>query len=114
MATLAKKARDREKRIPSGVLGEVAIAHMTLPGVKQPVVAAGISPAGLDFQASDRHPARAIFLVVVPEGGSQQELEILEEISDTFLKPGLIAMATEARNYTEFLAVLKTSSAEHG
>lgn len=114
MASLAKKARDREKRIPSGVLGEVAIAHMTLPGVKQPVVAAGISTAGLDFQASDRHPARAIFLVVVPEGGSQQELEILEEISDTFLKPGLIAMATEARNYTEFLAVLKTSSAEHG
>ncbi|MBN8218880.1 MAG: cation:proton antiporter [Spirochaetes bacterium] len=111
---LIQRARERELVMPSGVEGEIAIIHLPFPGLRQPLISAGIAENGLDFRAVDHKPARVVFLVASPAGQGEQELEILEEISDTFIKPGIVELALEARDYTEFLAILKTSSAEHG
>lgn len=115
---IAEMVTRQEKNTPTGLEHHLAIPHLQIPGIKRPIVAAGLSERGIDFHASDGKPAHLIFLVLTPEGkgfeNGEMDLALLEEISDTFGLPQMSEQCLEAANYTEFLAVVKTASAEHG
>jgi Kef-type K+ transport system membrane component KefB/mannitol/fructose-specific phosphotransferase system IIA component (Ntr-type) len=111
---LAQKILSQELVMPSGVEGQIAVPHIRLPGLKAPLIAAGISERGLDFQASDGHQAHLVILVMTGMQEQETLLNLLEDITDAFSKPGVVGMALDIQNYTEFLALVKTSTAEHG
>ncbi len=110
----------QEKSTPTGLDQHLAIPHLSLPDLKKPLIATGMSERGIDFHATDGKPAHLIFMLLTPEpppgenGEESLDLVLLEEISETFGKPELMEQILEAGNYTEFLAVVKTASAEHG
>lgn len=96
----------REKILATGIGDGVAIPHARMKDLDAPVVAVGISPDGIDFDARDGEPARLIFLILTPLRDEGAQLEILADISRTFHNPDAREHALNARNYTEFLALL--------
>lgn len=101
----------REEAMATGVGGGLAIPHARVRGFHGPMIAAGISREGLDFDAPDGRPARLIFLLLTPEEDYTTQLELLADIARTFHDDQLRDSAMAARSYTEFLAALKTSRA---
>ncbi len=96
----------REKIMSTGIGDGVAIPHARMRELAAPVVAVGISPDGIDFNARDGEPARIIFLILTPMRDEGAQLEILADISRTFHNADAREQALNARNYTEFLALL--------
>lgn len=99
----------RERAMATGIGHGVAVPHGRLKRLDRPVVAVGVSPAGLDFDAPDGQSVRLVFLVLTPVKDNGVQLEILADISRHCLKPALVERASKVANYTEFLAVLKTA-----
>lgn len=100
----------REHALATGVGGGLAIPHARVRGLSGPMIAAGISREGLDFDAPDGRPARLVFLLLTPEEDYTTQLELLADIARTFHNDQLREGAMAARSYTEFLAALKTQS----
>lgn len=104
----------REQMLPTGIGNGVAIPHARVVGLREPLVAAGVSDTGVDFDAPDGKPANLIFLIITPEEDPASQLEIGADIARFFQNPAMLDHAMRARNYTEFLALLKSAPAEAG
>jgi len=77
--------RERERETTTGVGKGIAIPHAQTDGVSEPSVAFCRSEAGLDFDSMDEQPAHLIFEILVPEGGSDDHLEILSSLSRSLM-----------------------------
>jgi Kef-type K+ transport system membrane component KefB/mannitol/fructose-specific phosphotransferase system IIA component (Ntr-type) len=98
----------RERMMPTGVGLTVAVPHARLSGVNRPLVCLGISPEGMEFESPDGELSRLVFLILTPAEDDGAQLEILADISRTFLSDDLRRSALRVKSYNEFLAVLKT------
>jgi mannitol/fructose-specific phosphotransferase system IIA component (Ntr-type) len=99
---------ERERMMPTGVGLTVAVPHARLVGVTKPLVCLGISPEGVEFQSPDGEPSRLVFLIITPAEDDGAQLEILADISRTFLSDDLRRSALRVNSYNEFIAMLKT------
>jgi len=72
---------DREQQGSTGIGGGVAIPHCKVKGLAQPVVALGLVPAGVDFEAPDGQPVVLIVLVLSPSGSPAAHLQALAAVS---------------------------------
>jgi len=104
-------AWSREQLVSSGLGGGVALPQVRLERLRQPIVALGISREGLDFDAPDGRPARLIILLLTPSDQTPLQLGLLSSIARTFRDPQLVERASECTNWTQFLALLRTSGA---
>jgi mannitol/fructose-specific phosphotransferase system IIA component (Ntr-type) len=100
--TLLKALREREQLHSTGIGDGVALPHArnALVGlVDQSVIVFGRHPAGINFGAIDRMPARLFFLLVAPN--VTQHLAILARISrllrDVKLRQTLLNATTVAQ-----------------
>lgn len=99
----------RERMMPTGIGLCVAVPHARLEGLHKPIVCLGLSRAGLEFDAPDGERARMVFLILTPaEDEEGAQLEILADVSRTFLNESVRNAALRVSSYTEFVAVLKT------
>lgn len=57
---------ERKGIMPTGLGNGVALPHARLDGLSTPVVAVGLSHAGIDFDAVDGQPAQIIILLLTP------------------------------------------------
>jgi Kef-type K+ transport system membrane component KefB/mannitol/fructose-specific phosphotransferase system IIA component (Ntr-type) len=97
----------REQAGSTALGGQIAVPHARLAGLTRPVVAVGLSPGGIDFDAEDGQPARLVFLVLLPESSSAEHLGILADIARTFRDEHACADALCATSHTEFLAAVR-------
>jgi Kef-type K+ transport system membrane component KefB/mannitol/fructose-specific phosphotransferase system IIA component (Ntr-type) len=91
---------EREMVAPTGLGDDVAIPHAAVEGLKRPVVALGLAPAGIDFEAPDGRPARIVFLLLLPPKAYENEIRVLA---------ALVRSVYDAQART---ALLKTKTAE--
>lgn len=98
----------RERIMATGIGEGIAVPQARLAGLSEPLVAVGLSPAGIDFDAPDGLPAKLIFLILTPKQDNGAHLEILADIARTFREEKLRGKALGLDNYTEFLALIKT------
>ncbi len=108
---ILEAAWSREQLVSSAIGGGVAIPQVRLERLRQPIVALGISREGLDFDASDGRPTRLIVLLLTPADQTALQLGLLSSIARTFRDPQVVNRAIECTNWTQFLALLKTSDA---
>jgi Kef-type K+ transport system membrane component KefB len=101
----------REQLMPTGVGHGVAVPHAHVEGVTTPVVAVGLSRAGIDFDAVDGLPAHLIFLLLTPPNDEGIQLDIITEITQLFENDHMREQALEVTSYTEFLALIKSKGA---
>ncbi|MGQ4555094.1 fructose PTS transporter subunit IIA [Halobellus sp. GM3] len=73
--------REREKEATTGVGMGIGIPHAKTAAVEEPSVAFARSSAGIDFDAMDDEPARLLFMILVPEEGGEEHLQILSALS---------------------------------
>lgn len=107
-ATLEQTVWAREAILSTGIGHGVALPHARVEGIQEPIVATGISDSGIDFDSPDGKPAHVIFLLLTPTDDSTAQLELLAEVSWLFANPNFLGMVLGARNYTDFLALMKS------
>lgn len=97
----------REEAMPTGIGNGIALPHARVPGLKEPMVAVGISETGIDFDAPDGKPANIIFLALTPEELPSAQLELGAEIARRFRRFETTEQVLRTKNYAEFLAIIK-------
>ena len=103
--------RERELVLSTGVGGGVAIPHGKTPHIDQLVLAAGIAPEPIDFDALDGKPVRLFFLLVGPESASGAHVKTLSRISRLLRRESLRTDLLAARSPEDFLRMIRESEA---
>lgn len=89
---------EREMVAPTGLGDEVAIPHAAVAGLSRPVVALGLAPHGIDFDAPDGRPARIVFLLLLPPKAFEREVRVLASLArsvfDEAARAALLATKT--------------------
>ena len=98
----------RERMMPTGLGLCVAVPHARVHGMHTPIVCVGLSREGIEFDAPDGERSRLIFLILTPSHDDGAQLEILADISRTFLDSGIREGGLRVNSFTEFVALLKT------
>lgn len=111
-AELADAVLAREALMSTGITGGIAVPHARIAGLAGPVVAVGLSPDGVDFDARDGRPAQLVFLLLTPEDDDGAQVEILASIARTFREAPQREHALKAETHTQFLAVVRSTDTE--
>lgn len=98
---------ERERMMPTGLEGGVAVPHAPIEGLAAPFIAVGIAKHGIDFGAIDGQPSRLLFLVLTPAEDPEAQLEILADIAKIFGRPEVSSKALRVQSLTEFLALTR-------
>lgn len=107
LASVEGAVWSREEAMPTGIGNGIALPHARVPGLKEPIVAVGISESGIDFDAPDGKRANIIFLALTPEELPGAQLEIGAEIARRFRRYETTEQVLRTKNYAEFLAIIK-------
>jgi mannitol/fructose-specific phosphotransferase system IIA component (Ntr-type) len=103
--------REREQVLSTGIGGGVAIPHGKTPHVDQLMLAAGVAPAAIDFDALDGQPVQLFFLLVGPESASGAHVKALSRISRLLRRDRLRSDLLAANTAEAFLDVIRRSEA---
>ena len=97
----------REEALSTGIGNGVALPHARIEHLKESLVAVGISPTGIDFDAPDDRLANVIFLILTPIDDSSAQLDIASEIARKFRDQRMSDAALRTKNFTDFLALMR-------
>ena len=102
----------REETMSTGIGNGVALPHARIAGLRAPVVVAGISRGGVDFDAPDDKLASVIFLLLTPEDDPGAQLELASDIARLFRNPHVLTLACRSKRFTDFLGYMKSEDGE--
>jgi mannitol/fructose-specific phosphotransferase system IIA component (Ntr-type) len=105
-ARACRAVLDREATAPTGLGDEVAVPHAIIAGLDRPMMALGLFPAGVDFNAPDGQPARIVFLLLVPPRAHDQEVRILAQIARAMIESDSRARLLAAKSILEAIALV--------
>ncbi|MDS0292798.1 PTS sugar transporter subunit IIA [Halogeometricum luteum] len=90
--------REREKEATTGVGMGIGIPHAKTTAVEAPSVAFARSSEGIDFDAMDDKPAKLLFMILVPEEGGEEHLQILSSLSRALMHEDVREKLLEAED----------------
>jgi mannitol/fructose-specific phosphotransferase system IIA component (Ntr-type) len=102
---------EREQKLSTGIGDGIAIPHGRTPVVDDLVLAAGVSAAGIDYDALDGKPVRLFFMLVGPEAASGAHVKALARISRLMRREPLREQLMAARTPEEFLRLVTDAEA---
>jgi mannitol/fructose-specific phosphotransferase system IIA component (Ntr-type) len=103
--------QEREQVLSTGIGAGVAIPHGKTPHIDQLVLAAGVAPQPIDFDALDGAPVRLFFLLIGPESAAGAHVKALSRISRLLRRDRLRSELASAASPAEFLQVINRSEA---
>lgn len=109
LTPILASVREREQVLSTGIGQGIAIPHGKTPHIDQLVLAAGVSPDPIDFDALDGRPVHLFFLLVGPESASGAHVKALSRISRLLRREQLRGDLTAARSPAAFLEVVRAS-----
>jgi len=104
-----KTVWEREQIMGTALGGGIAVPHGRLIEITAPVVVAGRSEKGIDFNAIDGEPAQLIFLLLTPARDQGAQLQILADIARTFRISEVRMAAIHAHDYESFMDAVSLS-----
>ncbi|MFH1006205.1 MAG: PTS sugar transporter subunit IIA [Candidatus Latescibacterota bacterium] len=102
-----EKVLKREELGGTGIGFGVAVPHARISSAKEIVVAVGIAPKGIDFEAMDGQPARLIFLVLAPEKEAETYLKVMARISRLMRKEEVREALLACERESEVAAIIE-------
>lgn len=111
VASVATAVREREQLLSTGIGGGIAIPHGKSSALDELVVAAGVAPDGIQYEALDGKPVTLLFLLVGPESAAGSLVKALSRISRVLRREQLREALRAARSGEEFLQVLAGADA---
>ncbi|MCL2451186.1 MAG: PTS sugar transporter subunit IIA, partial [Polyangiaceae bacterium] len=100
----ARAVLDREALASTGLGNEVAVPHAVVPGLQRPLLAVGLAPSGVDFNAPDGRPSKVVFLLLMPPRAHDQEVRILAQIARVVIHAEGRARLLAAESLNDVLA----------
>ena len=98
----------REREFSTGIGNSVAIPHLRMKEIINPVLAFGRSMSGVEWDAPDGKPARYIFMLAMPEGINDVHVQILSSISKAMKNPENHLMIDSSQDSQDLWNVLKS------
>lgn len=95
-----------EKIMDTALGSSIAVPHARLIEISAPVVVAGLSQEGIDFNAIDGAPARLIFMLLTPTRDEGAQLHILADIARVFSNSDARNAALRAGDYKSFMEAI--------
>jgi PTS system nitrogen regulatory IIA component len=112
---LFEKLLARERLGSTAVGDGYAIPHCKIKGLDDPVVLLAVSRKGVAFEAIDKKPVHAFFLVVTPDENPSLNLEILAAAALLIRRSGsLLKKMRKAASGGELLALVRDAEAKPG
>ncbi|MDD7758661.1 PTS fructose transporter subunit IIABC [Aerococcus suis] len=99
---------NRESQSTTGVGDEIAIPHAQEASIKEPAIIFGRSQEGIEWDSFDGQPAKLIFMIAAPEGGSNEHLTALAKLSSVLMNPEVKAQLLTAKSTEEVLALIQS------
>lgn len=75
---LTKAIIQRENEASTGMGKGVALPHIKVDGIDEPVAAVGRSSKGIDFRSLDKQPVYTILLLISPKENPDKHLQAME------------------------------------
>ncbi len=110
-AEFQKAVIKREKKGSTGFGHGVAVPHVKTPEVQRCVAAVGLHAAGVDFNALDRQPVHAIFLLLSPEEQPEAHLDAMETLFGTLSQDQFRKFLKQAKSVAEVVTLLEEADA---
>ena len=107
-AALAQQALAREREFGTGIGHGVAIPHVRLAGLRDPVLAYGHSSEGLDWDAPDAAPVHHVFFLASAAGADDLHVQILAQIARALARADHRIRLAEAADAPALFAALKS------
>ncbi len=79
--TITAEALARENDFGTGIGAGMAIPHVRMDGLRNPVVAVGRAPHGLEWNAPDGKPVYRVFFLLTPEDVNDVHVQLLAEVA---------------------------------
>lgn len=97
---------EREELGSTGIGNGVAIPHAKIDGVKEPMLAFGRAPEGVDFNSLDGEKTYIFFALISPKEEVGKHLKILAKISHIIKDKFTVNLFKKVKNAEEVLKTL--------
>ena len=104
--TVFQVLNERERLGSTGIGDGIALPHGRLNGLTEPLAAVIRLRQALDFDAVDDGPVKLIVGLLVPANATEQHLDILASLADTFSKGEQRRAILRARDAQTLFALL--------
>ena len=107
----AEKLRDaifyREELMSTGIGLGIAVPHVRIPGVEEPITAVGVSREGIeDYESLDDQLIRVIVMIVAGKDQHKRYIKLLAEITSKLKSDNVLEKLLKAENSDEIYRIL--------
>lgn len=95
----------REQQASTGIGKGVAVPHAHEDGIRRQLLAIGISPGGIDFDALDGQPVHIIALLVTPRKHQKQHMALLAALSQRLQQEAVRQRLLQAADAAEVIDI---------
>ncbi len=97
----------RESLMSTGIGLGIAVPHVRIKGIKEPVVAVGIQKEGIpDYETIDNIPVKIVVLIIAGEGQHKEYIQILSLVVTKLKQSEVRERLTEAKSKKEIYQIL--------
>jgi mannitol/fructose-specific phosphotransferase system IIA component (Ntr-type) len=111
--SLMTALKQREEVVSTGIGNSVAIPHADLPDIKEPRLAVGVFPDGVDFDALDEEPVYVVFLLLGTPRTPGLHMKILARIARLSKDAEFASGLRAASGVDDVLKTLRLLEARH-
>ena len=99
---------ERESKMSTGISEGVALPHGKLEGIKDAIIAIGISREGIDYDALDGEPVHVVVMILCEKTRPALHVEILSEVSRLLSIPGFKDRLLSAEDAAALIEVVRS------
>lgn len=81
---------ERESKMSTGIMHDIAVPHGSCNSVKKTIGAIGISREGIDYKSLDGDPVHFVFMMLSGTGETEGHLSALKELASILQNPSFI------------------------
>jgi hypothetical protein len=94
----------------AAIVNGVLLLAAGLEGINRPYVVTGLSTSGVGLSFLEEERAHVVFLILSPANEPALRGDMVAELSRLYQDPAMIEQTLQARSFTEFLALIRTST----
>ena len=98
---------EREEKGSTGIGGGIAIPHARTDEIEGIVLAMGVSPEGVEFDAVDDEPVHLVFLLMGSTARPDLNVEALADIGQLVQVPGVYEKLVAASSAQELIRIIE-------
>lgn len=106
-SSIFQALRNREDQCSTGLGEGIAIPHAKSEDVSELIMAIGIAPKGVDFEALDGEDTKVFFMIIAPSDQAGLHIEALSEVARLTRSEGFMQSLLDSENAAEVLQVLQ-------